>query len=516
MSLGGVQRRCVLAVLLLEAGKVVSMDRLVEIVWGEDPPAGARNAIQAHVSRLRRTLACDEEIELVARQPGYVLRVDLQRIDLHRFRRLVSGARAASDPRRCDQFLRAALTLWRGCPLADLTCGAVRQRLVSGLAEERLSVLEQRLANDLLLGRHATAVAELADLVAEHLLRERLAELWILALYRCGRQADALAAYQRTRIRLAEELGIEPRPALKTLYQRILNADPVLDPDPGETETFRPPVPAQLPASVAAFTGRADQLRRLDLLLTGHDGDGAAMAIAVIVGAVGVGKSALVVHWAHRVARRFPDGQLYVDLRGADPGPPVRPIEALARFLYALGVPERQVPTDPQTAAGLYRTLVAGKRMLVVLDNAVHPEQVRPLLPGSATCVVLITSRNRLDDLIAGNGAQRLILDVLTPDEARALLARILLPERVAAEPEATTELARLCAHLPLALRVAAANLLDQPRRGIDDQVTELRAGIRPTSRKRWTKSRAPHTWDRQTGRVPIAVRGAEQREERG
>lgn len=313
-----------------------------------------------------------------------------------------------------------------------------------------------------------------------------MAALWILALYRCGRQADALTAYQLTRTRLVEELGIEPTPALRTLYQRILNADPVLDLDPGEIETFRPPVPAQLPASVTAFTGRAEHLRRLDLLLARRGRDvAAAVTIMVIAGAAGVGKSALAGHWAHRVAGRFPDGQLYVDLSGADPGPPVRPIEALARFLYALGVPECQVPTDPQTAAGLYRTLVAGKRMLVVLDNAVHPDQIRPLLPGSSTCFVLVTSRDRLDDLVAGNGAHRLTLDVLTPDEARTLLARILLPERVAAEPEATTELARLCAHLPLALRVVAANLLDQPWRGIDDQVTELRTRDRLISRER-------------------------------
>jgi hypothetical protein len=200
------------------------------------------------------------------------------------------------------------------------------------------------------------------------------------------------------------------------------------------------------------------------------------MAIAVLTGSPGVGKTALAAHWAHRVTGRFPDGQLYVNLRGYSPGPQMRPVEALARFLYALGVPANQIPTDLETAADLYRTLLARKRILVVLDNAATSAQVRPLLPGSAGCFVLATSRHRLGGLIAMDGAHRLILEVLTPNEARVLLTRILLPNRVDAEPEAVTELARLCAHLPQALRVAAADLLDRPWRRIDDHVTELRA----------------------------------------
>ncbi|HET9137790.1 AfsR/SARP family transcriptional regulator, partial [Actinophytocola sp.] len=438
----------------LEPGRVVPLDRLAEIVWGDDPPAGARNAIQAHVSRLRRTLTCDVEVELVARHPGYLLRVDPQRIDLHRFRSLVGSAHRSTDPRRSDQLLRAALTLWRGFPLADVTCGAVRNRLVRGLAEEGLAALEHRLANDLRLGRHTETVAELADLAAEHPLRERLAELWILALYRCCRQADALAAYRQTRIRLAEELGIEPSPALKLLHQRILAADPGLDVALAEAP-FRPPVPAQLPAGVAAFTGRAEQLRRLDTLLSGH-GTAPAMVIVALTGPAGVGKTALAVHWAHRIEPRFPDGQLFASLRGSAFGPPPRPTETLAGFLYALGVPAGQVPTDLETAIGLYRTLVADKRLLVVLDDVVDPEQVRPLLPGSAGCLVLVTSRDPLCGLVARDGAHRVALDALTPDEARALLARIL----PSARPDAIAELARLCAHLPLTLRTAAANLL--------------------------------------------------------
>ena len=417
VPLGGVQRRCVLAALLLEAGKVVSLDRLVEIVWGDDPPARARNAIQAHVSRLRRALACAAEIEIVARRPGYLLRIDPRRIDVHRFRRLVDSATTTGDPQRSDRLLRAALTLWRGLPLADVTYGETRRWLAGPLTEEYLAALEHRLENDLLLGRHATAVAELSGLVAQHPLRERLAELWILAMYRCGRQADALAAYRRTRARLADELGIDPGLALRTLHQRILNADPVLDLDSGDTRPFRLPVPAQLPAGVAAFVGRAEHLRRLDTLLAEHgDSQQETMVIAVITGAAGVGKSALALQWAHQAANWFPDGQLYVDLRGRFPDPPTRPVDALARLLYALGVPANQIPTDPETAEGLYRSLLADKRVLVVLDSAVLLAQIRPLLPGAAGCFVLVTSRHRFDDLIVRDGAHHLPLDVLTPN----------------------------------------------------------------------------------------------------
>ncbi|MET0134108.1 MAG: BTAD domain-containing putative transcriptional regulator [Kibdelosporangium sp.] len=478
VPLGGPQRRCVLALLLLQPGRVVPLDRLAEIVWGDAPPAKVRSAVRMHVSRLRKALAGDPEVVVGARHSGYVVDIDPQRVDLHRFRRLVADARAGTDSSRSRRLLGEALRLWRGKPLAGLVGEEPRKRLCGGLDEERMSALEQRIELDLQTGRHNAVIAELTQLAADHPARERLAELRMLALYRCGRPTEALAAYQQIRAHLVEEFGIEPGEALRSLQGEVLNADRSWSAPAVGLGEPRLPIPRQLPADVASFTGRGKLLKELDHLHPAVGDRGATpVVIAAIAGMAGVGKSALGVHWAQQVRDEFPDGQLYVNLRGCAAGPPMRPIEALTHFLRALGAPAHHIPTEVETAAGLYRSLLSDKRVLVMLDNASHAEQVRPLLPGSTTCRVLVTSRDMLTDLVARHGARRLVLDVLTRQEAASLITRILGADRASAEPDAVAELARVCARLPLALRIAVANLADRPHDTIAGYVAGLCAG---------------------------------------
>jgi DNA-binding SARP family transcriptional activator/tetratricopeptide (TPR) repeat protein len=449
VQLGGTQRRCVLAVLLLQVGKVVPLDRLVERVWGEDEPARVRNAVQTHISRLRKAFAPDPAVQLAAKHTGYVLQADPQTVDVCRFRRLLAEARATSDLEQSALLFGTALDLWRGRPLADVAFSEAMQRLSDGLEEERSTALEERIAVDLRLGRHATVLNEVSTLATEHPLRERLCALWILALYRCGRQAEALAVYQRTRARLAEELGIEPSPPLQRLHQRILTADPEL----ATTVPSRAPTPQQLPAAPRFFTGRG---RELETLGTGTG------TVTAICGTGGIGKTWLALHWAHQHFDRFPDGQLHVNLRGFAPvGQPVAPETAVRGFLDALGVDPAGVPADPQAQVGLYRSLVAGKRMLIVLDNARDTAQVAPLLPGSPSCTVLVTSRDRMPGLVTGHGARPIALDVLGQHDARQLLTRHLGASRVDAEPGAAQQLLTCCAGLPLAISVVVARALD-------------------------------------------------------
>ena len=477
VPLGGRQRRCVLAVLLLQAGQVVPLDRMVELIWDERPPGVVRNAVQTHVSRLRRALACDPDVTIEARPPGYVCRVPPERLDLHRFRLLVGEAGRTTDIERSGELLRDALAQWQGRPLADVLTSDALQRLSAGLEEERLTALRQRLCVDLRLGRHAVVVDELADLVAGYPMREGLAELWILALYRCGRQADALAELRRIRARMVGELGVEPGPALRSLQQRILRADPALDlpaPPPAADPVHRV-VPAQLPADIAGFSGRDAELAELDALLLG---DGSGARIAAVSGTAGVGKTALAVHWAHRVRPAFPDGQLYLDLRGYDPNRPMTTGEALTRLLDALDVSGRSVPVEVDALAGRYRTELADRRMLILLDNALSVEHVRALLPGTASCVVVVTSRDSLAGLVALHGARRLSLDPLPIDDATTLL-RSLIGDRATADPVAAGVLAQQCARLPLALRVTAELAVSRPGTPLARLADELRDGRR-------------------------------------
>ena len=485
LPLGGPQQRALLAVLLLNAGRVVSTDRLVESLWGDEPPSSARSLLQGCVAGLRRAFRDAARQPLVTRAPGYRLEVGPDELDLDTFERLVAAAgRPEITRERCAELLGEALALWRGPVLDGLALEAC-QAQVARLEERRLVVLEQRIDAELRLGRHAGVVGELESLVRAHPLRERLWAQLMLAQYGADRQADALASYQRLRRTLVEQLGVEPSATLRQLQAAILAGAEPAGLSPVDGEAARPvaaevpphrAVPAQLPPAVAAFTGRDEQLKQLDALLPAGDRTG---TIGVVSGTAGVGKTALAVHWAHRVRDWFADGQLYVNLQGYAPAPPVRPIEALAGFLQALGTPAEAVPVEPERAAALYRTLLADKRMLVVLDNAHSAEQVRPLLPGSPGCVVLVTSRDRLAGMVARDGARPCTLDVLGPDEALTLLERVLGAERVQAEPRESAELVDRCARLPLALRIAAANLAFDPRRRIADQVADLVAGDR-------------------------------------
>ncbi|HZM75686.1 MAG TPA: BTAD domain-containing putative transcriptional regulator [Candidatus Limnocylindrales bacterium] len=448
--------RIVLSVLLAEPGRAVPRDRLINDIWGERPTRTAGSAVNGYVMRLRRLLRAGEAADLVTHSAGYELvTADDDTVDARSFERFLDeGKRYASQGRMADAAdnLGSGLALWRGPALADVPSTAIVSAEAARLDQLRLAAWEERLAAQLELGQHAAIAEELETLVREHPLRERLCAYLMIALYRCGRRVEALEAYRRVRSILAEETGLEPGPQLRDLELAVLNDDQSL-----AAPTVRPVTPAQLPAAVTDFTGRQPQLERLNsLALQGTP------AIVTISGLAGVGKTALAVHWAHSVRDRFPDGQLYIDMQAYSDRPPVAPMEALAHFLQALGVDPQRIPREVEEAAGLYRSLLAGKRILVVLDNAGHPDHVRRLLPGGPGCAVVVTGRDQLRGLTAREGALSISLGVLRPDEAHDLLRTLL--DRPAAGTErnnqaAMEELARLCGYLPLAIRIAVANL---------------------------------------------------------
>ncbi|MEV0677966.1 BTAD domain-containing putative transcriptional regulator [Actinosynnema sp. NPDC050436] len=454
--------RVLLAVLAVHPGHPVSRAEIVDLLWGEDVPATWQNLVHGYVARVRAAL--DDPSAVRASRHGY--RLVVEDLDLLRFDALVARARG-ERPAEAVRLLAEALDLWRGPVLADLP-DVVRNHPTAHAVAARRTAAALRLA-DLALdhGAAGAAVDHLRRLVVEEPLHEGLHARLVRALAADGRQAAALEEFARVRARLVGELGVEPGAELRDAHVRVLRRDL---PEPPRL------VPAQLPVATGHFTGRRAQLSRLDGLLAGQD---RAVGITAIAGTAGVGKTALAVRWANRVRDRFPDGQLYIDLRGFAEHEPVRPVEALGRFLRAFGVPPERVPADPDEAAALYRSTLAGRRVLVVLDNAVGAAQVRPLLPSGPGSLALITSRDRLGGMAAHEGLVRLALDVLSPEDARALLERALGADRVAAEPDAARQLAELCAHLPLALRVVAANLADQPHRALADQVVALREGNR-------------------------------------
>jgi DNA-binding SARP family transcriptional activator len=491
VDLGPVQQRVVLAVLALQAGRPVGRQQMIDAVWGETQPRNAVNLVQRHVSGLRRALEPDRPGRtpsdlLTWTDAGYLLTLPPGALDLELFVRELARARtarAAGQLQEAAAALHSALELWRG-PVCDGLSSPFLDAQADRLAESCVSALEDRIELDLVIGDHGDLIAELRDLVAEHPLRERLRGLLMLALYRAGRQADALTAFRDARRELHDELGVEPSAPLQQLHQQILTADPALAPggpaqagsDVGAKTSRRRVVPAQLPHNIPDFTGRDAELGRLDALLD-QDGSGIrnAVVITVITGTAGVGKSALALYWAHRVRDLFPDGQLYVNLRGFGPaGSAMEPAEVIHGFLDAFAVPSDRMPVDLDDRAALYRTILADLRVLVVLDNARDVDQVRSLLPGSPGCVVLVTSRNGLTSLVAADGARPVELDLLPDAEARRLLSSRLGQDRVASEPASVDEIVKACAGLPLALVVAASNAVANSRLPLSALAGEL------------------------------------------
>lgn len=481
------QVRGTLGFLLLNTGRVVPADLLVEALWHGAEPSTARNQVQSLVSAVRRRLRELTGSELLTSGPsGYLLRVDADQLDLLMFEDSVRRARTLvteGQPAAARLVLRAGVALWQG-PVLGGAAGAYVEAARQRLNDRLLGATEDLIDVELALGNRDAVVSEFSPLLDAHPLRERLCRQLMLALYQSGRQVESLELYHAFRRALGEEQGLDPGPELRALVDAIHRNDARLAADTAEGTAVvlskADVKPAQLPADVAGFVGRRSQLTALNALLP-DDGDaqGTALTVATITGTAGVGKTALAVRWAHRVRDRFPDGQLFVNLRGYADSKPMRPDEVLARLLHALAVPAQQVPGDLEEAAGLYRSLIADRRMLVVLDNASSPEQVRPVLPGSAGCVVIVTSRDQLTGLVARDGAQQVTLDLLSPDEAHGLLRDLLGARRVQAEPAAAASLAELCARLPLALRIAAANLSRDPDASLDGYVKQLQADHR-------------------------------------
>jgi DNA-binding SARP family transcriptional activator/tetratricopeptide (TPR) repeat protein len=487
VDLGHARQRRVLAALLVDAERLVPVDSLVHRVWGDDPPPRAHSTLYSYLSRLRRALSLAPNTTYIQRQPGgYVATVDPAVVDLHRFRQLVARARAADEPDHAAHLLEQALALWRGEPFtsADNPWFATqRETLLRERESAELDLIDFRLSR----GEHRDVLDDLTTRSVANPLNERLVGQLMLALYRHGLRAEALAAYERTRVRLSDELGVDPSPPLRRLHLQILDTDPALAPTTPR-ESVAPytdlapehgvqartwSAPALLPPDIADFTGRVAETAALRGHLTvGWAGDRAgAMLVSTVVGMGGVGKTALALHVAHLVAESYPDGQLWVTLHGAE-ATPLRPGDVLARFLRAIGVPDRAIPADPVERAEVYRTLLAGRRVLVVLDNAASEEQVRPLLPGSATCAVVLTSRTRLTGI---EGAQRIDLDVFPARDAMALLARVAGAGRVADEADAAAELVELCGGLPLGMRIAGARLAARPTWRLAHLVAMLR-----------------------------------------
>ncbi|MBT2482755.1 tetratricopeptide repeat protein [Streptomyces sp. ISL-94] len=453
---GTPQQRALLAALLLRGGRTATAPELIDAIWGEDPPQQALATIRTYASRLRKVL--DPGL-LVTESGGYAIRLrSAATLDLGVARSLAAdaeAARAAGDRALARTLLARALDLWDGEPLAGIP-GPHAETERTRLEEWRLQLLETRLDLDLEVGHHAEAVSELTALTAAHPLRERLRELLMLALYRSGRQAEALAVYADTRRLLARELGVDPRPELAALQQRILNADADLaraeDPAPAAAPIHVRP--AQLPATVPDFTGRSSFVDELGAILSGGAAD-QVMAVSALAGIGGVGKTTLAVHVAHAARPHFPDGQLYADLQGTE-ARPAEPEAVLGSFLRALGTPDTAIPDSPADRAALYRSTLDGRRVLVLLDNARDAAQVRPLLPGTAGCAALVTSRVRMAGLA---GAHLVDLDVMSPEEALQLFTRIVGAERVGAERQAALDVVGACGFLPLAIRIAASRL---------------------------------------------------------
>jgi DNA-binding SARP family transcriptional activator len=463
-NIGAPKQRSVLATLLLRPGQPVSTDALIDQVWPDKPPARAANLVSVYVHHLRRLIGDADGRILVTRAPGYQVVLGAGALDADQFARLVSTGRrmlAEGEPGRAVDLLDEAIGLWRGRVLADVAATPLVAAETDRLEESRVEALELHAVASLACGRSAEVVPEVRRLLADYPLREKLWALLIRALYGAGRQAEALEVYEQARNRISDELGVDPGAELRQLYHQILEADdeqyvtPLAAADPGPVPAPAQ-APAQLPAAIRDFTGRSGQVEQLQEMLAGADVEDSpgAVRVVLVVGSGGLGKTALAVHAAHQLASRFPDGQLYANLLGATQ--PVAAAEVLARFLRDLGMDGHRIPLGEEERAAHFRTRLAGKRVLIVLDDARDATQVAPLLPGSASCSVLVTARGTLPELV---GSKVIDLDVLPRREARELFGVVAGEERAAAEPAATETVLRACAGLPLAIRIAGARL---------------------------------------------------------
>jgi DNA-binding SARP family transcriptional activator/tetratricopeptide (TPR) repeat protein len=508
LSVGQPRQQAVLGILAMRANRVISRGELVDAVWGHDPPASAEGGIYTYVAGLRRIIEPNRSLRgpgrvLVSSGAGYVLHLVPGQPDAVSFEQHLGRARQlrkGGDAVGAAAELNSALALWRGIAFAGVP-GPFAETERVRLGELRSTAAEEQADVLLSLGRHEEVVPDLTAMVADHPLRERMRGLLMIALYRSGRPAEALRVFSDGRHVLAEELGIDPGADLSRIHQQVLTADPALDaadavtapagaadplitadePDDG----YRRPrhevaglgVPAQLPLDAQGFSGRRDELGILqDTLSARSAGPDETVPIVIVSGTAGIGKTALAVRFGRQVAKRFGDGQLYVNLRGLDPAtPPMEPAEVLRFFLDALGVPPPRIPAGTDGRAALYRSLLDGKRMLIVLDNARDVAQVRPLLPGAPGSLVVVTSRNEMTGLVAAEGAVPVTLDVLSDDEAREMLVRRLGQDRTAAEPEAADEIISSCARLPLALGIAIGRAAARPKRSLAELAAELR-----------------------------------------
>ena len=535
LTVGQPRQQAVLGILAMRANRVISRGELVDAVWGQDPPASAEGGIYTYIAGLRRIIEPNRSLRgpgrvLVSSGAGYVLHLVPGQPDAVSFEQHLGRARQlrkSGDRAGAVTALNAALGLWRGIAFAGVP-GPFAETERIRLGELRSMAAEERADVLLALGRHEEVVPDLTAMVADHPLRERMRGLLMIALYRCGRQAEALRVFTAGRRVLAEELGINPGADLSRIHAQVLASDAALsmtpadgddgavrlaavnggtpDPaspdalaadlvaDPGPSQRLGEPdpdlpVPAQLPLEPPGFSGRHDELAELQSAaddaaagdvaaddLTTEDATPESVPIVVISGTAGVGKTALALRFGHQIAKRFGGGQLYVNLRGLDPAtPPLEPGEVLRYFLNALGVPPYRIPADTEGRTALYRSLLDGRPMLIVLDNARNAAQVRPLLPGSPGSLVLVTSRNELTGLVAAEGARPLTLEVLSAAEAHEMLARRLGRDRVAAEPKAAAEIIEYCARLPLALSIAAGRAVGRPKRPLAEVAAELR-----------------------------------------
>ncbi|MFF7262492.1 BTAD domain-containing putative transcriptional regulator [Streptomyces sp. NPDC008159] len=494
---GAAKQSSLLALLALHPGTSVSLDEIIDVLWDGHPPASSLNMVHSYVARLRRLLSPAARPGeprggvLLRTRAGYLLDLDEHRSDAARFTalaaRVLPSLSEGTDDGEGYAGAESALRLWRGAVLQDMPSRLREHPSAVTLARLRLSVVQAYADSALAAGTTENAVHELQRTADLEPLHEGVHARLMLALAATGEQAAALGVYTAVRDRLDDQLGVRPGPELTDAHVRVLRMEvprtattrATVSPAPAAA----PVAPALLPYDAAFFTGRADQLAQLDALSSAAgENPGGGSGVCALTGAAGTGKTALAVHWAHRVRDRFPDGQLFVDLRGHSPEGPVRPGEALTRFLLALGVAADNVPGTPEAACDLYRTLAAERRMLIVLDNAADAEQVRPLLPGGPGCLVLVTSRDRMAGLAARDGARRIGVDLLSPEESRLLLTRTLGAARVDADPQAAADLAHACGHLPLALRIIAANLDHTPWRSLREQAAELREGDRLTA----------------------------------